>query len=99
VKRTLSAILFVVVFVLGVSFALKNPQEVAIQYYFGLEWGPLPVSLIVIVVFLVGILVGGLVACLPILARQRELRRVRRRMAEMEEELSRLRRLPLRDEP
>ena len=98
-KRTLSAVLFVLVFLVGVSFALRNQQEVVIKYYFGLDWGPVPVSLVIIVVFLIGILIGGLVASLPLLARQREVRRIRRRMAEMEEELTRLRKLPLRDEP
>ncbi|MEF8792713.1 LapA family protein [Thiohalorhabdus sp.] len=98
-KRTLSGILFLLVFLIGVSFALQNPQEVAIKYYFGLEWGPFPVSLIIIGVFLVGAIVGGVVASLPLLARYRENRRLRRRMEEMEQELSRLRKLPLKDEP
>ena len=98
-KRTLSAILFLLVFLIGVSFALQNPQEVAIKYYFGLEWGPFPVSLVIIVVFLLGVLAGGLVASLPMLVRHRESRRIRRRMEEMEQELTRLRKLPLKDEP
>ncbi|HKJ71128.1 MAG TPA: LapA family protein [Gammaproteobacteria bacterium] len=98
-KRTLSAILFLLVFLIGVSFALKNPQGVAIQYYFGLEWGPFPVSLVIIVVFLFGVLAGGVVASLPLLVRYREARRLRRRMEEMEQELTRLRKLPLKDEP
>lgn len=98
-KRALSAVLFLLVFLVGVSFALKNPQDVVIQYYFGLEWGPFPVSLIIIVVFLLGVLAGGLVASFPLLGRHQETRRIRRRMEEMEQELTRLRKLPLKDEP
>jgi putative membrane protein len=99
VKRTLSAILFLLVFLIGVSFALQNPQDVAIKYYFGLEWGPFPVSLVIIVVFLLGVLAGGLVASFPLVLRHRESRRLRRRMEEMDQELTRLRKLPLKDEP
>ena len=98
-KRAISAVFFLVVFLVGVSFALRNPAEVTIQYYFGLEWGPFPLSLVIIVVFLVGVLLGGVVASLAVLARRRETRRVRRRMEEMEQELTRLRKLPLKDEP
>ncbi|MFA9462344.1 lipopolysaccharide assembly protein LapA domain-containing protein [Thiohalorhabdus sp. Cl-TMA] len=98
-KRTLSALLFLVVFLIGVSFALKNPQGVQIHYYFGIDLGPFPVSLVVIVVLLMGVLLGGLVASFPLMSRHREVRRIRRRMEDMEQELGRLRKLPLKDEP
>ena len=98
-KRTLSILLFLVVFLIGVSFALKNPTQVEIHYYFGLAWGPFPLSLVLIAVFLVGVLLGGLVGSLPLFMKRRENRRVRRRMEEMEQELSRLRKLPLKDQP
>ena len=98
-KRTLSILLFLVVFLIGVSFALKNPAQVEIHYYFGISWGPFPLSLVLIAVFLVGVLLGGLVGSLPVVMKRRETRRVRRRMEEMEQELSRLRKLPLKDQP
>ncbi len=98
-RRAISAVFFLVVFLLGVSFALRNPSKVTIEYYFGLEWGPFPLSLVIIVVFLLGVLLGGVVASLPVLARRQETRRIRRRMEDMEQELTRLRKLPLKDEP
>jgi putative membrane protein len=87
------------VFVFGLSFAVQNMESVHLRYYFGLEWGPVPVSLVVVVVFVLGVLVGGLAAGLAVLSRQREVRRLRRKQEELEQELGRLRKLPLRDEP
>ncbi len=97
-KRILSAILFIAIFFLGVSFALKNQQTVKIHYYFDLEWGPFPLSLVIIGVLLLGILIGGLITSFPILARRRQVRRLRRQMAGMEKELTRLRKLPPQEE-
>lgn len=99
-KRAVSAFLLLLIFLLGVSFSLANQgKEIAVQYYFGVDVGPYPLSLVLIVVFLGGALIGGILGGLPLLHRRREARRLRKRMEDMEQELSRLRQLPLRDEP
>lgn len=98
-RRILTGTVLLVVFLLGLSFAVQNMETVQLHYYFGLQWGPVPISLVVVVVFVLGVLVGGLAAGLAVLSRQREVRRLRRKQEELEKELGRLRKLPLRDEP
>lgn len=98
-RRILTGVALLLVFLLGLSFAVQNMENVHLQYYFGLEWGPVPISLVVVVVFVLGVVAGGLASGLAVFSRQREIRRLRRKQQELEQELGRLRKLPLRDDP
>ncbi len=90
-KRILIGLLFLLVFVIGFSFALKNMQTVELDYYFGLHLGPVPLSLLMIAVFALGILLGGLVVGIPFFSRRWQLRRMRHRTEVLEQELASLR--------
>ena len=46
-----------VALIFGVTFTIRNPQVVDLSYYFGIQWqGPL--SWLVIIVFLIGVVTG-----------------------------------------
>ncbi|MEZ0316656.1 MAG: lipopolysaccharide assembly LapA domain-containing protein [Methylophilaceae bacterium] len=56
-------------FILLLGFALKNVEPVALHYYLGYAWQA-PLSLMLLITFFFGIVVG-VVACLPSVIRQR----------------------------
>jgi len=72
ILRVLSAVTWVVVFLLLLLLALKNADPVTVRFYLGQEWqGPL--ILVVLAAFALGVLFG-LAACVPaFIRRQREI--------------------------
>ena len=82
--RTLSLILKLALFVLVLTFALKNTEVVTVSYYLGWEWQS-PLVIVMLIAFCAGIVLG-LAAGLPRLFRQR------REIATLRKELSRLNR-------
>ncbi|MEM7249026.1 MAG: LapA family protein [Acidobacteriota bacterium] len=88
-----------ILFVVASYFALflywnSNAASVSLSPWHGLEVS-LPAVLVVAIGFLVGFAVAALLATVGSLARSGEIRAARRRAADLEAELSRLRNLPL----
>lgn len=78
--RIIYKILGITLFVLLMGFALKNAYPVTLFYYLGLSWQA-PLSLILFITLLIGI-VAGLIAIVPTLVRQRrELNKLRKENA------------------
>lgn len=97
-KRIVYGIAAAMVFILGITFTVKNAQVVELHYYFGIHWQA-PLSFMILTVLTTGIAIGFL-ASLAILARmQRQLFRVRRENRQLEQEVNNLRALPIRDAP
>jgi len=70
-------ILWFLVFVLALSFAVKNTGNVAVRYYLGMEWNA-PLVIVLLVVFCAGV-AAGVTANLPYIFRlRREVGRLRR---------------------
>lgn len=87
------AVLLVVLF--GLSFSLLNANTVIVDYYFGAV--SIALSLLIVLSLIIGAF-AGVVACITmVMARTREMRRIRRRLTDTEKELNELRRLPLKD--
>jgi uncharacterized integral membrane protein len=62
--------------IFGVTFAVKNPIEVPLRYYFDLAWeGPLVIALLAALA--IGFVLGLLTGLFRVLALRRELRRHR----------------------
>ncbi len=62
--------------IFGATFAVKNPIEVPLRYYFDLAWdGPLVIALLAALV--IGFVLGLLTGLFRVLALRRELRRHR----------------------
>jgi len=96
-KRLLGLLVALIVVAIGLSFAMLNPKPVALDFYFGVV--TLPVSLWLVISLALGSVIG-LFAAGGILLRQRwQLGRLRQDAARHREELSELRKLPIRDAP
>ena len=66
-------------FILLLGFALKNSEQVALQYYLGFVWQA-PLSLMLLITFSLGIVVG-IIACLtPIINQRRRLLALQREL-------------------
>lgn len=89
-------LLFVAVVAFGLTFSLKNPQLVEINYYPDVVIStPLVVALLV--TLLLGVLIGLLAMSLSQLRRRRELSRARKEVLKLTEEVQNLRALPIKD--
>lgn len=94
-RRLLGFAALLVIALFGLSFALLNATRVDVDYYFGVVAAPL--SLALLIALILGAMLGALSALGVLAGKQRELRRLRRRVRDSEKELSELRRLPLKD--
>jgi putative membrane protein len=95
-KRVFYAFLALVILFLGLSFAYKNAQVVALEYYFGLHWES-PLSLMLLTVFAFGALFGFLASLRMVIRAQRQLAQARREIRQIEQEVVNLRSLPIKD--
>ena len=82
-------------FLLAITFSLKNNEMVAIKYYFQLESFDLPLYLLVFFSVILGILIGGIEGVIERIKSGNVIRKLKKEMKKMEEELTSLRNLPL----
>lgn len=93
-RRVVGLIFAIILIAIGLSFAMLNPQPVALDFYFGQS--TLPLSLALVMALAIGAFVGVLVV-VGIVFRQRwQLRRLNRQLSTVQSELSELRKLPIR---
>ncbi|MEW5709492.1 MAG: LapA family protein [Pseudomonadota bacterium] len=71
--RILSWIVRIVLFLLLLTFALKNMDPVTVRYYLGMEWQA-PLALVIFAFFLAGLVVGILAGFIGELGRRRRRR-------------------------
>ena len=84
--------LFILILLLGLTFIVKNAdQTVALQYFLGLSTPPIPVYQLVAGAFIVGMFLTGILIFPEWLRLRLELRRQRKALQRMEEEMGRLR--------
>lgn len=95
--RVLYGLVFVIVILFGLSFALKNNQDVSIYYYAGFEWtGSLFLTLVITLI--IGVLLGIIVMLFYSIKSKRQLSKVKRELAKIEKEVENLRKLPITEE-
>jgi putative membrane protein len=95
VKRLFALLIGLIVVAFGLSFAMLNPAPIALDFYLGRL--SLPVSLWLVLALALGAVIGMLAAA-GILMRQRwQIKRLRREASRHREELSELRKLPIRN--
>lgn len=82
-------------FLLAITFSLKNNEMVAIKYYFQLESFDLPLYLLVFFSVILGILIGGIEGVIERIKSGNVIRKLKKEMKKKEEELTSLRNLPL----
>jgi len=83
VMRILKLLLGILLFFLLFGFAIKNGHHVDVFFFFEKEWS-VPLIFILLTVFAVGALLGVIAPVLSLLARRREISRLRRELARAE---------------
>lgn len=94
--RCITYIFLIILFILGLIFAGLNADLVSVNYYWGTE--RLPLSLLAILSFILGGLLGLLTALITYIKLKYANRRLRHRLILVEKELSNLRALPFKDQ-
>jgi putative membrane protein len=93
--RIFSFLLLILLVLIGVSFATLNSQTVTINYYLGQH--SLPMSLLVIIVFGIGGLIGILTTSWITLKLKIKNYRLKQRIKSAEKEIENLRAIPLQN--
>tara|TARA_R110002050_G_scaffold9504_1_gene33076 strand:+ start:217339 stop:217638 length:300 start_codon:yes stop_codon:yes gene_type:complete len=94
-RRIMTIILFVIVLMLGAGFSAINLIPVDINYYLGVL--SLPLSIVIIIAIILGSLLGALALSTSILRLKYENRRLRKKLTTSEQEIDRIRILPITD--
>lgn len=83
-------LLFIVITVFGLTFSLKNPQLIEINYYPDLVFSA-PLVVVLLLTLLLGVVTGLLAMLLSIWRRHRELAQARKAIKKLGEEVQSLR--------
>lgn len=95
-KKIFYFVVFLVILVIAISFAGKNPQPVEVVYYFDFHWNG-PLSVLVFCVLAIGAVLGTLLTLSWVWRAKRERAVARREVKRMEHEISSMRALPGRE--
>lgn len=93
--RILSYIFLLLIVLLGACFAMLNSETVTIHYLIGQRHSPL--SLILVLVFTVGCILGFLVTGTLLIKAKIQIHRLQKRLKLAEKEVENLRAIPLQD--
>ena len=94
--RIFTYFILLLVVLFGITFALLNAEPIIINYYIGTTESPL--SLLLVIAFVAGGFLGMVVCLLPYFHLKSKNRQMRRRLKLLEEEVTNLRTMPLRNE-
>jgi uncharacterized integral membrane protein len=83
-RNFFNTVFFALILLFFVVFSLSNAQSIQLNF-FGLLLRPLPVSLLVLIPFLVGIIFGSVLDLAERLSLKREVKRLRKELRELEE--------------
>lgn len=95
-KLFLYLLLFIVIVAFGLTFSLKNPQLIELNYYPDVVISS-PLTVVLLVTLLLGVLIGVLAMSVSKLRKARELTRARKEILKLSEEVQNLRSLPIKD--
>lgn len=93
--RIISFLFLLIIIIFGITFAALNYETVTVNYYFAQS--NLPLSLLLVLVFTVGCLVGILVSLFLVVRSKLTNYRLRQRLTLAEKEIENLRAIPLQD--
>lgn len=92
---------YLLVFLLFAFFAftlnLKNPQTIAVSYYFDISWD-LPLFLVIMIPFFIGMILGVMLMSLSVFKNKRQVSKASRELKKVEKEVESLRAMPLNDQ-
>ena len=93
--RFIKLLLLMIIMIFGAVFAVLNSDSVQVNYYFGSR--DLPLSLVLTMVFGVGVVLGVVSGMGRVVGLKREIQNLRRRSEMVSKEVNNLRALPLKE--
>lgn len=93
--RILSLIFLLLVLVIGLAFAVLNAEPVQLHYYFGSQYVPL--SLTLVLALIIGAILGVFASSGLVLRLKRENARLQKTIKMTEKEVVNLRTMPVKD--
>ena len=96
--KIISLILKIAILCIIVLFGAFNMQTIGIKYFFGKEPIEMPIFVVMIISFLIGMLITYLLFITDRMKLKKELNRIKKSLKEKDNELLRLRNLPLEEE-
>jgi putative membrane protein len=93
--RIISYFFLLVIILFGMTFATLNSESVTINYYLGQS--TLPLSLLLVIVFALGCMIGMAVGLWLLLKAKLSNYRLRHKLTNAEKEIENLRAIPLQD--
>jgi len=97
IRKLIWSLLGAALVIFGLSFALLNPAQAALNLYVGTV--TLPLAVWIVLSLVVGALLGVLATAHKVGQQRRELSRLRRSADDANRELTELRKLPVRNQP
>ena len=94
--RIIGCIFLLIIILLGVTFSTLNADPVSVNYYVGRS--TLPLSLLLVIIFSSGCIVGMLVGAWLLMKTKMRNYRLQHQLALAEKEVKNLRVIPLRDQ-
>lgn len=95
-KKIVYGFITVIVLFFGITVTFQNQHVVDFNYYFGLHWKE-PLAWMLLLAFIAGILIGFMSSLRMLLRLQRQLVHARKEQRRVEQEVSNLRALPVKD--
>ncbi len=95
--RIIKFVVLLIVFVIGLVFALLNAQSVQINYHFGSTEAPM--SLVVVLALVLGAVLGMMVSLAILMKTKRQVSSLRKTVNVTERELASLRAMPIKGQP
>lgn len=96
-KRLFYLLIFLIFALFAFTLNLKNPQIITVSYYFNISWD-LPLFLVIMLPFFVGMVLGVLLMSLSVFKNKRQVGKTNRELKKVEKEVENLRAMPLKDE-
>jgi len=93
--KFLKTALIVILFIVAITFAIKNQDPVSLRYYFFEGAWTMPLFLLIFFCVLIGILIAGAVGVFAGFKLKYEIKRNKKTILELENELNSLRTLPI----
>jgi len=83
-RNFLNTVFFALIILFFVSFSLSNSQSIQLNF-FGLLLRPIPISLLVLIPFLAGVVLGSFLDLTERLSLKREVKRLKKELKELQE--------------
>ena len=93
--RIVYLIIFLILVVFGIVFAVLNADPVKLNYYFGSK--EVALSLVLVLAMIVGAILGVIASASMIISNRREVIKLRKSVELAEKEVANLRAIPIRD--